>query len=387
MKRAKWLQETRMRRFEEAFGGWTEKRLTQEEAARLLGVCPRTFRRHVDRYHEDGLDGLIDKRMSQVSSRRAPADEVLRLEALYRERYDGWSVAHFHDWYRERHGGERSYTWVKSRLQEAGLVGRGRPRGKHRKKRERAPLAGMLVHQDGSTHEWVPDAVWDLIVTLDDATGEVYSGFFVEEEGTWSSFRGVRETARRRGLFLSFYSDRGSHYWHTPEAGGKVDRSNPTQFGRAMAELGIEMIPAYSPEARGRSERHFETIQGRLPNELALEGVRDMAAANDYLRERFWPFYNKRFAVPAREAGDAFVPLGDADLDDILCLKEERVVGRDNCVGYGNRSLQIPPGPHGRHYVRRRVRVHEHADGRLSVFHGPRRLARFEADGSPVATA
>lgn len=387
MKRAKWLQETRMIRFEEAFGGWSEKRLTQEEAAQLLGVCARTFRRHVDRYREEGLDGLIDKRMSQVSSRRAPADEVLRLEALYRERHDGWSVAHFHDWYRERHGGERSYTWVKTRLQEAGLVGKGRSRGKHRKKRERAPLAGMLVHQDGSTHEWVPDAVWDLIVTLDDATGEVYSGFLVEEEGTWSSFRGVRETARRRGLFLSFYSDRGSHYWNTPEAGGKVDRSNLTQFGRAMAELGIEMIPAYSPEARGRSERHFETIQGRLPNELALEGVRDMAAANDYLRERFWPSYNKRFAVPAREAGDAFVPLGDADLDDILCLKEERVVGRDNCVSYGNRALQIPPGPHGRHYVRRRVRVHEHVDGRLSVFHGPRRLARFEADGSLVAAA
>ena len=385
MRRAKWLQETRMMRFEEALDGWTEKRLTQEEAARLLGVCARTFRRHVDRYHEDGLDGLIDKRMSQVSSRRAPADEVLRLEALYRERHAGWSVAHFHDWYREKHGGERSYTWVKNRLQEAGLVGKGRTRGKHRKKRDRAPLPGMLVHQDGSTHEWVPDAMWDLVVTLDDATGEVYSGFFVDEEGTWSSFRGVRETAERRGLFLSFYSDRGSHYWNTPEAGGKVDKGNPTQFGRAMGELGIEMIPAYSPEARGRSERHFDTIQGRLPNELALEGVRDMGAANDYLRERFWPSYNKRFAVSAREAGDAFVPLGGVDLDDILCLKEERVVGRDNCVSYGNRSLQIPPGPHGRHYVRRRVRVHEHADGRMSVFHGPRRLSRYEADGSLAA--
>ena len=387
MKRAKWLQETRMRRFEEALEGWTEKRLSQDEAARLLGVCARTFRRYVDRYHEDGIDGLIDQRMAQVSSRRAPADEVLRLEALYRETYAGWSVAHFHDWYRERHGGERSYTWVKNRLQESGLVGKGRVRGKHRKKRERAPLAGMLVHQDGSTHEWVADAEWDLVVTLDDATGEVYSGFFVDEEGTWSSFRGVRETAERRGLFLSFYSDRGSHCWHTPEAGGKVDKSNPTQFGRAMGELGIEMIPSYSPQGRGRSERHFDTIQGRLPNELALAGVRDMASANDYLRERFWPDYNRRFAVPAREDGDAFVPLGDVDLDDILCVKEERVVGNDNCVRYDNRSLQIPPGPHGRHYVRRRVRVHEHADGRLSVFHGPRRLGRYEADGSPAATA
>ena len=387
MKRAKWLQETRMRRFEEALGRWTEKRLTQEEAAELLGVCPRTFRRYVDRYHEDGIDGLVDKRMAQVSSLRAPADEVLRLETLYRETYEGWTVAHFHERYREEHGGKRSYTWVKSRLREAGLVGKGRTRGRRRKKRERAPLPGMLVHQDGSTHEWVADAVWDLIVTLDDATGEVYSGFFVEEEGTWSSFRGVRETAEERGLFLSLYSDRGSHYWRTPEAGGKVDKSNPTQFGRAMGELGIEMIPSYSPQARGRSERHFGTIQGRLPNELALEGARDMETANNYLRERFWPDYNKRFAAPARESGDAFVPLGGVDLDDILCVKEDRVVGHDNCVSYNNRSLQIPPGPHGRHFVRRRVRVHEHADGRLSVFHGPRRIGRYEADGSPVATA
>ena len=178
---------------------------------------------------------LVQMLLERVSSRRAPADEVLRLEALYRETYAGWSVAHFHDWCRERHGGERSYTWVKNRLQESGLVGKGRVRGKHRKKRERAPLAGMLVHQDGSTHEWVADAEWDLVVTLDDATGEVYSGFFVDEEGTWSSFRGVRETAERRGLFLSFYSDRGSHYWHTPEAGGKVDKSNPTQLGGRWA--------------------------------------------------------------------------------------------------------------------------------------------------------
>ena len=345
-----------MGRFEEAFGSWTEKRLAQEAAAQLLGVCPRTFRRYVDRYHEDGIEGLIDKRMSQVSSRRAPADEALRLEAPYRERHEGWTAAHFHEWYREKHGGERSYTWVKNRLQESGQVGKGRARGKYRKKRERAPLAGMLVHRDGSTREWAPDAVWDPIVTLDDAAGEACSGFFVEEEGAWSSFRGVRETAQARGLFPSFRSDRGSHCRHTPEAGGKADKSNPTQFGRAMGELGIEMIPSCSPQARGRSERHFETIQGRLPNELAPEGVRDMGSANECLRERFWPACDKRFAAPAREDGDAFVPLGGVDLDDILRVKEERVVGHDNCVGFGNRSLRNPPGPRGRRCVRRRVR-------------------------------
>ena len=380
MRRTEWLQETRMMRFEEAIGGWTEKRLSQEDAARMLGVCARTFRRYVDRYEESGLDGLVDKRLAQVSARRAPTDEVLRLEALYRESYQGWSVAHFHDVYRERHAGERSYTWVKNRLQEAGLSAKGRRRGTPRRRRERAPIPGLLVHQDGSSHAWVPGSEWDLVVTMDDATSEVYSGFFVEEEGTWSSLRGVRETLAGRGLFGSLYTDRGSHYWHTPAAGGKVDKANPTQFGRAMSELGIEMIPSYSPEARGRSERFFGTVQGRLPRELALAGITGMAEANAYLRETFWPRMNRRFGVEASAPGSAFVPLGDVDLDDILCLKEERTVTRDNCVGYRGRQLQLPVG-HGRHYVKRRVRVHEHADGTLSVFHGPRRLARYDADG------
>ena len=387
MKKAAWLQETKMRRFEEALSAWTERRLTQEEAAELPGVCPRSFRRYVDPYHEEGLEGLADKRMSQVSSRSAPVDEVVRLEALYRERYAGWSVAHFHERYREKHGGERSYTWTKNRLQAAGLASKGRTKGRRRKRRERSPMAGLLVHQDGSTHRWAGEAAWDLIVTLDDATTEAYSGFFVDEEDTWSSLRGVRETVERRGLFGSLWTDRGSHYWHTPKAGGGVDKSNPTQFGRAMRELGIEMIPSYSPQARGRSERQFGTLQGRLPKELAAEGVRDMETANQYLEQVFWPSWNQRFAVPAAQSGDGFVPALDADLDDILCLKEERKVGNDNCVRYKNLRLQIPPGPHGRHYVRRTVRVHEHSDGRLSVFHGPRRLGRYGADGALAAGA
>ena len=390
MRRTEWLQETRMLRFEEALDGWTEKRLTQEEAARLLGVCARTFRRYVDRHEEAGLDGLVDRRLSEVSSRRAPTDEVLRLEALYRESHQGWSVAHFHDVYRERHAGERSYTWVRNRLQDAGLVAKGKSRGKPRRRRERAPIPGLLVHQDGSTHEWVPGTRWDLIVTMDDATSEVYSGFFVEEEGTWSSLRGVRETLTSRGLFCSLYTDRGSHYWRTAQAGGKVDKASPTQFGRAMGELGIEMIPSYSPEARGRSERFFGTVQGRLPQELAHRTIVGMEDANGYLLESFWPRMNRRFGVEAREPGDAFVALGDAALDDILCLKEERTVTRDNCVSYRGVSLQLPVD-HGRHYVKRQVRVHEHVDGTLSVFHGPRRLARYDGGGAvlpePVALA
>lgn len=258
MRRTACLQEVRKMRFWEAYSGWDEGKLSQAEAARLLGVCERTFRRHINRYEEEGPDGLLDRRLSQASHRRAPVDEVLALSEQYQSRYQGWGVKHFYSWYK-REGGRRSYSWVKNQLQAASLVKKAPGRGKHRKRRQRMPLPGMMIHQDGSTHEWVPDALWDLIVTMDDATSEHYSMFFVEEEGTASSFHGVKEVIECMGLFSSFYSDRGSHYWYTPESDGKVDKRQLTQFGRAMKQLGIEMIPAYSPQARGRSERVFGT--------------------------------------------------------------------------------------------------------------------------------
>jgi len=381
MNRTEWLQETRKMRFEEAYQGWQSGRLRQEEAARLLGVCDRTFRRHIDRYEEDGLDGLIDKRLNQVSHRRAPVDEVMRLVDSYCSRHQGWNAKHFYAWY-QRDGGGRSYTWVKNRLQEAKLVPKTARRGAHRKRRERSPLPGMLVHQDGSTHEWVPGQQWDLIVTMDDATNEHYSMVFVEEEGTQSSFRGVRDVIEARGLFCAFYSDRGSHYWITPEAGGKVDKVNLTQFGRAMKQLGIDMIAAYSPEARGRSERAFATHQGRLPKELAMAGITTMEAANRYLKDTYLPAFNAEFAVPPREEGSAFVPLLGIHLDDILCEQFERTVGKDNCVRFEGLVLQIPSDRHRCHYVKTKVRVHRYPDGTLAVFHGPRRLAEYAANGA-----
>ncbi len=368
-------------RFEESYAGWQARRLTQEEAARLLGVNERTFRRYIDRYEEAGLEGLIDRRLSQLSHRRAPVDEVMALCAWYEQRHMGWSAKHFHAWYR-REGGSRSYSWVKSRLQEAGLLVRAPGRGKHRKRRERAPLPGMMLHQDGSTHEWVPGCRWDLIVTMDDATNEHYSMFFVEEEGTASSFRGVVEVIAARGLFSSLYTDRGSHYWTTPEAGGKVDRRNLTQFGRAMRQLGIEMIAAYSPEARGRSERMFRIHQARLPRELAFAGITDMAAANRYLREQYMPAFNQQFMQLALAEGSTLVPYIGPDLDEVLCEQFERTVGNDNCVSFEGMKLQIPADRTRHHYVKVRVRVLRHLDGRLSVFHGPRRLARYRPDGS-----
>lgn len=367
-------------RFEEAYERWNVGRLTQAEAAQLLGLCERSFRRYVVRYEAEGLAGLADRRLEQVSQRRAPVDEVLAVTDRYQRQHLGWNVRHFHSWYR-RDGGQRSYSWVKQRLQETGLVAKGKAKGVHRRKRERKALPGMLLHQDGSRYEWVVGQQWDLIVTMDDATNEHYSMFLVEEEGTASSFQGVGETIETHGLFCSFYSDRGSHYWTTPAAGGKVDKVHLTQFGRALQQLGIEMIAAYSPEARGRSERAFATHQERLPKELAHAGITDLAAANRYLARRYRPAFNAEFAVPAREEGSAFVPWIGGPLDDILCEQVERTVGNDNCVRHDNLFLQLPADRHRCHYVKAKVRVHRYPDGRLAVFHGPRRLADYSAEG------
>lgn len=370
-------------RFEEAYEGWNAGRLTQAAAAQILGMCERSFRRYLGRYEADGLEGLIDRRLDQVSNRRAPVDEVMALTEQYRSRHGGWNVKHFHGWYR-RSGGLRSYTWVKKHLQQARLVPKAAKRGAHRKRRERSALPGMMIHQDGSTHEWVAGHKWDLIVTMDDATSEHYSMFFVEEEGTASSFAGVQEVIAARGLFSSFYSDRGSHYWLTPDAGGKVDREKLTQFGRAMKQLGIDMIAAYSPEARGRSERAFGTHQGRLPQELALAGIKSMARANQYLARVYRPAFNAEFAQPAMEQGSAFVPWIGGSLEDILCEQHERTVSSDNCVRFEGMILQIPADRHRCHYVKARVRVNRYASGAIALFHGPRGLAYFTPEGKPI---
>jgi transposase len=370
-------------RFLELYVKWQSRSLTQEEAALVLGVSDRTFRRYIDRYEERGLDGLADKRLVQVSHRRAPVDEVISLLDLYRSQYMGWNASHFHDWYTDQ-GGSRSYTWVKGLLQQAKLIDKKHRKGIHRKRREPSALPGMMIHQDGSTHEWVPNQKWDLISTMDDATNEHYSMFFCPEEGTVSSFQGVQETIEKRGLFCSFYSDRGSHYWHTPEAGGKVNKVNLTQFGRAMQHLGITMIAAYSPEARGRSERAFSTHQERLPKELALKGITTMKEANKYLKERYLPKFNKKFSHQAREEGSAFMPYIGPGLDDILCEQHERTVQGDNCVRFENLLLQIPKDQYRCNYIKAKVRVHRHLDGTISLFHGPRRLAWYDQKGQQI---
>jgi len=382
MKRTVLMQEYRKMRFIEALECWTEGRLTQEEAAQLLGVSDRTFRRYISRYEDEGIEGLIDKRLGQVSWRRAPVDEVMAVTAMYKTYYYSWNVRHFFRFYKRKHSGTRSYTWVKKVLQKEGLVATTGKHGVHRKKRERAPLEGMMLHQDGSDHEWIPDQRWDLIVTMDDATSTHYSMFFVKEEGTASSFQGMKEVILTKGLCCSFYSDRGSHYWTTPEVGGPVDKQHLTQFGRAMRQLGIEMIAAYSPEARGRSERAFRTHQGRLPKELAMHGITTMEEANEYLKNVYMPAYNDEFAVPAAEEGSAFVPWLNGEIDEILCEQYERTVGKDNCIRFKGLVLQIPKDKFRCHYVKAKIRIHRYVDGQLSIFHGPRKLATYDDKGN-----
>jgi transposase len=367
-------------RFEEVYLGWSKSRLTQEEAAVILGVCERTFRRYIGRYEEEGEEGLHDKRLTQASFRRAPAEEVMEVIESYRIRYFGWNVRHFHKWYRAE-GGNRSYTWMKNTLQSSGLVSRKTKRGVHRKRRDRKPLPGMMLHQDGSSHEWVPGKKWDLIVTMDDATNEHYSMFFVDEEGTVSSFQEVRDVIVQKGLFSSLYTDRGSHYWFTPKEGGKVSKTQLTQFGRAMKQLGIQMIAAYSPEARGRSERAFQTHQDRLVKELALHGITDMDAANRYLADVYLPAFNAEFMQPSLEEGSAFIPWVGESLENILCHQDERTVSADNCVSFEGMKLQLPANQYRCHYVRATVRVHRYLDDSLAIFHGPRKLADYDSQG------
>jgi hypothetical protein len=321
--------------------------------------------------------------LGKASPRRVPEDWVHRVAQLYRDLYQDFSAKHFHEHLVEEYNFPWSYSWTKSFLHQHQLLPVAPSKGAHRKKRPRRPLPGMLLHQDGSTHQWIPaiDSRFDLIVTMDDATSEIYSAFLVEQEGTMSSFVAVREVVAKHGLFCALYTDRGSHYFLTPEAGGRIDEDAPTQVNRALAQLGIEHIAAYSPEARGRSERMFGTLQDRLPKELRLAGITTLAAANRFIAEVYLPQHNARFAVPALQPGTAFVPADRSAWHDVLCVQDERVVANDNTVRYGKLFLQLPQSPLRAHFVKVRVRVHRYPDDTLAIFHGPRRLARYSADG------
>src|SRR6266481_1295028 len=308
MNRTAWLQDRRMQKFRDVLSRWEAGKLSMTEAGELLGVSERQFRRYRERYEEDGLEGLVDGRLGRPSPKRVPDRERDRMLGLYREVYRGWNVKHFYEHLRRDHGFRWGYTWVKTQLHAAGLVERAKRRGAHRRKRERKPCEGMMLHQDGSRHGWLAgQAPLDLIVTMDDATSTIYSAFLVEEEGTVSTFCGLLEVLVAHGLPCALYTDRGSHYFYTDKAGEAVDKDRRTQVGRALDRLGVEHIPAYSPEARGRNERMFGTLQDRLVKELEHAGLRDIETANRWIREVYLPRHNARFAKPAALPETAFV--------------------------------------------------------------------------------
>jgi len=361
------------------------KKITWWQAAEILGISDRHMRRWRERYVEEGYNGLLDRRRGKPSRRRVPMATVEKVFALYREKYFDLNVQHFQEKLQAEHGIELSYSWVKQALQGAGLVARGGKRGAHRKRRERRPLPGMLLHIDGSRHQWFQDERWyDLIVILDDATSEIYYAQLVEEESTATVMAGLKEVIERKGVFCALYSDRGSHFWLTPKVGGKVDYHRRTQVGRALHELGVQMIPAYSPEARGRSERNFSTWQGRFPQELRLRQIRTREAANRFLREHYIAEFNRRFQVAPRQGGNAFVPCRSRDLERIFSSQFERSVNRDNTVSFQNLSLQIERVRWRARLAGCQVVVHQHLDGTLSLTHGPHCLGRYDADGVPL---
>lgn len=376
--------EVRMSRYLDGLHRYRTGAWTCAQAAEFLGISERHFRRLRDRYDAEGAEGLIDRRRERNTGRGVPVDRIEFVLAQYRTRYFDLSVKHFHDVLRAEHGFEPSYSWTKSVLQHRGLVPVSSKRGPHRRKRERKAAEGMMLHQDGSRHAWLfGQRPLDLIVTMDDATSTIYSAFLVEEEGTASSLRGLREVFMSHGLPCSLYTDRGSHYFITPEAGGKVDKTHLTQVGRALKQLGIEHIAAYSPQARGRSERMFATLQDRLVKELKLAGITDVETANRWIAEVYLPRHNALFAKPAALPEKAFVPVRDKTvLVETLCIEEERVVARDNTVSYDGLTLQIEKSAGRAHYVKANVKVRSYPDETLGIFHGPLCIGRYHGDGS-----
>jgi transposase len=361
------------------------------QAAEIIGCTDRTVRRWRARYEARGYDGLLDRRRGRPSPRKAPFSEVQRILRLYRGRYLGFNGRHFYQIAQRDHRVQLSYTYVKTALQQAGLLPHRRARGRHRRRREPRPCFGELLHLDGSRHPWlalVPGARQTLLAVVDDATKQLLHASLVEGgESTAAVMSVLRHVLETYGIPGALYTDRAHWAVHTPTSGTAPDRFKLTQLGRALRQLGIEHIVSFSPQARGRSERANRTLQDRLVNELRVAGIRTVAAANRYLAERFRPLFNTTFGRPPADASSAFAPLGRHDLDQILCYEEERVVARDNTVSLDGLLLQIDKQRGRRTCAGLRVLVRRHLDGRHSIWWGPRCLGRFSSTGRRLVPA
>ena len=372
----------RAMRFQEVILRAMSKQITWTQAAEICGMSDRNMRRYRNRLEHGGYDGLLDRRTQRPSAKRIPMKTAEKVLQLYREEYFDFNVRHFHEKLAEEHQLNLSYTWVKNALQTAGLVAKKKKRGAHHKRRPRRPLPGMMVHIDGSTHAWLGSEheQFDLVTLMDDATSEIYYGRFVEEENTETVMAGLCSVVERQGVFCALYSDRASHFFHTPQGATKPDRSVRTQVGRALEQLGIEAIPAGSPQARGRCERSYGTLQGRLPQEMRTAGIRTIDQANEFL-SKYLVTHNKNFSVSAAEQGTAFVPYRGNDLDLIFSKQHQRVVGNDNTISIGKLRLQIERQTFRFSMAKCRVLVCEHLDGTISVRYGPHVLGTYSRQG------
>jgi transposase len=363
-------------------------RQTWLQVADVIGLSPRTVRRWRARLEQFGVPGLLDRRRQTPSPRRVPLVELQRVLRLYRERYQGFNVRHFHQLARRDHGVTFSYTLVRTALQGAGLVRKGRARGRHRRRREPRPCFGELLHLDGSRHRWlalVPDAWHTLLVVMDDATKQILYAQLVEGgESTRAIMTALWRVFAQHGVPGALYTDRAHWAVHTPTSGSAPDRTRLTQVGRALQALGVEHILGHSPQARGRSERANRTLQDRLVNELRLAGIRTLAAANRYLVDRFLPAHNHLFGRLPTDPASAFVPVTPAQLEPILCHEEARVVARDNTVTLDRVVLQLAKQRGRRTCAGLPVLVRRHLDGRHAVWWGRRCQGRYDAAGRPL---
>ena len=360
------------------------RRLSWVQAADIIGIKPRQMRRIRWRVEHYGLDAVMDQRGGRPRRKRIKAGTIELLCRLKRDVYPDFSLRHFYEHVTEKHGVKVSYNWLRLMLQEAGVVQKEPARGKYRRRRERRPMVGMLVHLDASTHEWIADLPrQDLVVALDDADGRILYARFFPQEGTASTFAALDSVVRNYGRFCELYTDRGSHFCQSEPAGAVADEQNG-QVSRALRALGIRQLLAYSPQARGRSERAFGTIQGRLPQELRHQAINDYAAANDYLERQFIPDFNHRFTIKPAQPESAFVKLTGVELELVLSSKYQRVVRNDNTVTFKNVILQLPSTRQRIHFVRCPVTVHQFSNGTLGISYQGRLLARYDAAGGPL---
>ncbi len=349
------------------------------EAAEILGITDRQMRRWKRRYEEYGYDGLYDRRRKMPSPKRMPLKKAENILKLYREKYFDFNISHFYDKLRGEHKIHISYNWVRLALEGAGLIKKRTRHDKHRKRRPRKPLIGMMIHMDGSPYDWLGNGTMcDLVHAYDDANNKLYDIELVKEEDAITCMRILKTTVKENGIFCSLYTDRASHFFLTRKAGEEVSKDRLTQIGRALQELGIHPIPGYSPQARGRSERLNKTLQGRIPQELRLRGIKTIEEANKYLKTEYIKAYNKRFVRKPEQKGTAFIPVPKTiDLDKIFCFKHERTVNNDNTISFKNRILQIGQSELRVSFAKCRVIVYEHLDGSVSIGYGPHMLGYY----------